>query len=196
MRIGLSFWFFVVFALISFFDTDGMLLCSLVAAMLHETGHLIAMVIKNDLPTEIDIHIFNVDIVDNSRPIRNPNDDIFILCFGGVFNLILAVVSIVIFRLTNSAFIYMFFASNLMLGIFNLLPISVLDGGQIVESLLLKHLKPKATQIISDIISLIILLPLSVLGFYILLQSKYNFSLLIISLYLIGLLIFNRRAYL
>lgn len=196
IRIGLSFWFFFMFATVCVFDTNGILWCSLFTALLHEMGHILAMYIKHDMPKSIDIHIFNVDIIDNNRTKRSPNDDIFILICGGLFNIILALLSIIIYKFSNNYYVSVFFTTNLILGVFNLLPISTLDGGQIVEIMLLKRLNIKSAQIISDVISLIILLPLAILGFIVLLQSKYNFSLLVVSLYLIGLLVFKHRAYL
>lgn len=195
IKFGISFWFFFILALICVLDYKGMLWCSFAAAIIHEAGHIVAMRIKGKLPGRIAIRIFNVDMADSKRATREYNEDIFILSFGGVFNLAVATLAFVAHVFTSNQIVEMFAVANMVLGVFNLLPVCVLDGGQIVEILLLKRLSLRQTEIITYIVSFVVLLPLATLGFILLLKSPYNFSLLAISLYLMGMLVFKNRVY-
>lgn len=82
--------------------------------------------------------------------------------------------------------------SCLVLGAFHLLPIEPLDGGLALRALLCCFLGKARAEKISFLISLLFLLPLAILGFLILLHTRYNFSLLAFSLYLMLYLLLKR----
>lgn len=86
----------------------------------------------------------------------------------------------------------MLISENLILGFFNILPIESLDGGQILYIFLSNKMQNDKAIVFLEVISFIILLPLAVIGFYMLLKSKYNFSLLLISCYLISVIIIKK----
>ncbi|MCH5298083.1 MAG: site-2 protease family protein [Ruminococcus sp.] len=81
---------------------------------------------------------------------------------------------------------------NLFLGIFNMLPVLSLDGGQILHLLLSRKIEDIKAQKAVNILTFIFIFPLAVLGFILLFKTKYNFSLLAVCLYLILSLIFKR----
>ena len=81
------------------------------------------------------------------------------------------------------------------LAAFHLLPIAPLDGGQALFALLSRRLPTERAGTVVWAFSLLILLPLAVLGFWVLLQSRYNFSLLAVSVYLMFLLVFKRGRF-
>ncbi|MFR7484548.1 MAG: hypothetical protein ACLUVP_04510 [Acutalibacter sp.] len=78
-----------------------------------------------------------------------------------------------------------------MLGVHSL-PIEPLDGGMALHSLLCARMKASTAARVSTALSAACLLPLAVLGFAILLRTRYNFTLLAMSLYLMLYLVFKR----
>ena len=82
---------------------------------------------------------------------------------------------------------------HLALGVFNLLPIMSLDGGHLLEIMMDKRFSPRTIAVTLRVTTLVFLLPLMTAGLYVLLNSGYNYSLLIISIYLIVLLFLKNR---
>jgi stage IV sporulation protein FB len=84
---------------------------------------------------------------------------------------------------------------SLALGFFHLLPIVSMDGGNALFSLLCIFFKRDTAFNVVYIISFIILLPLTILGFMFLLDTR-NFSLLFLCVYLMLTLVFKKENYL
>ena len=82
---------------------------------------------------------------------------------------------------------------HLALGVFNLLPVMSLDGGHLLKIMMDKRFSPRITAITLKVTTFVVLLPLMTAGLYVLLNSGYNYSLLIISIYLIVLLFLKNR---
>ena len=68
--------------------------------------------------------------------------------------------------------------SNALLGALQSLPIGPLDGGQALAALLCSKLGPRRAERVSTALSVLTLFPLAALGFWALLRSQYNFTLL------------------
>ena len=85
-----------------------------------------------------------------------------------------------------------FAGANLVLGVLHSLPIEPLDGGMALHSLLCARMKASTAARVSAALSAACLLPLAVLGFAILLRTRYNFTLLAMSLYLMLYLVLKR----
>jgi len=79
--------------------------------------------------------------------------------------------------------------SNLCVAVFNLLPIKYLDGGQLLILLLRSKLDYRRLDLIINIITFVFLVPVAVVGFVFLFNSRYNYSLLFAVLYLICTLV-------
>ena len=84
---------------------------------------------------------------------------------------------------------------NLFIGLINLLPIMPLDGGQILFVILSKRVCGETCERVTQIVSFLTLLPLALVGFIILLESKYNFSLLFLCFYLMTYLLFKNDPF-
>ncbi len=124
IRIGLDFSFFAVMAFCFFLDKNGILMMSLAACVLHETGHLIAMIFFD---IEIrSLYFFGAGIK-LGCDIRKEGlgKSIIVLLAGSAANMIACIFSF-------SVCAYSFAAVNLVIGIFNLLSIGDLDGKQLV----------------------------------------------------------------
>lgn len=109
-----------------------------------------------------------------------------LIAFGGPFvNLLFILLFFICFRISENEKFLVLAIVNGFLFLFNSLPIFSLDGGRILLFSLLMYLKD--TQIaykIEKIVSLVFIIFLSILGVFVLYQTGYNLSLLLLSIYL------------
>ena len=194
-KITVSFPFLTIITLLLLIDDSGFVIYGLLAAIIHECGHMLAMLIKKCEPREITLRAFDINIIDKSRIKRSYNDDLFILIAGPLFNIIFSFVLFFVYRFYVFNFLIKLIFFNLFIGIFNILPIESLDGGQIFFNLLCRKLSIKISEKFIILTSFMILMPIAVFGFYILIKSKYNFSLLLLSCYLMGILLLNHKDF-
>ncbi len=85
-----------------------------------------------------------------------------------------------------------FSLASLILGLLHSLPIEPLDGGLALRALLSGRMDAHTAGKISFVLSILLLIPLAVLGFLVLLRTRYNVSLLAFSLYLMLYLVLGR----
>ena len=169
------------------------LLCFL-AVIIHESGHIILMCKFGYYPKEIKISLFEISILDNCRHKRGNKQNFLIILFGPFANLICFIFFFLLYLLGNSLFI-VFATANLSVCIFNLLPVMSLDGGQLMYIMLCKRFDDRIAEKIVDITSFIFLFPLIAIGFIILFNSKYNFSLLFVCVYFVFSIVCRNNRY-
>ncbi len=169
-------------------------ICCVTAVILHESGHLIAMILCKSPPDKIKISLFEIKIINSSRQSNTTRQNIFIIFFGPLVNFV-CFIPFYLLYLCNGEFLLSIAMANLFTGLFNMLPVMSLDGGQLMYVILCKRFSEKSAERAVDVTALIILFPLTVLGFVVLLNSKYNFSLLFVCAYLIASLIFRNNRY-
>ena len=159
-------------------DREDRFVCCFAAAAAHELGHIIMMRLYSVRVRGISVRLFDVLIEADSPP--SFRADCWITLGGALMNLILAAVCI--------SFGGFFGTANLAMGCFNLMPVISLDGGRLLTLILTRRLSQRAADIILRISSFLILLPLLTAGVYVLFRSGYNYSLLLLSLYLLAVL--------
>ena len=185
-RIFVSFWFAAILAVSAVLDPSGGVLCGLLAAVAHELGHLL----------EIAFKMFRVDMVDSRRNERSYQRDLRIILAGPGLNFLLAALCFPVYLLLPYQWLGMFFSANLLVGFFNIQPIATLDGGVALYAILSVRLGEKKASFWASFFSFGILVTLAALGFWILLRNPYQFSLLFISVYLMGVLVLQKTDYL
>ena len=138
----------ILFFLVLFYFTRQIKIYLLVLsfAFLHELAHMVVGLLLGFKPLQIEIMPFGFEIKllpkkeDLNRKIRQSNlvelKNIYILAAGPLFNLIIATLFSYIGLKTNIETVTLITYSNLLLFIFNLIPIYPLDGGRIIESVL------------------------------------------------------------
>ena len=177
-------------------DNSYVAVLGILSALLHELGHILVMSSSGNMVKEIDFGLVNIDILDdNDKNISFDKNELLILLSGSVVNFAVGMLLMGIYYLSSKNAVKVFAIQNFIVGILNLLPISQLDGGRILFILLSRHLKLCLTEKILKTISFIFLLPIIVLGFIILIKSKYNFSLLILGCYLFSYILFKDKSY-
>lgn len=163
-------------------DGENRIVLCIAAALLHELGHLFMMLLCSVRVRGISLRLFDVQIsADSPGSFR---DDVMVTLGGPIVNLLLAAV----FVPAGSFFGY----ANLALGCFNLLPVMSLDGGRLMVLLLSRHFDARICDRAVKITSFLLLLPLMTAGIYTLFRSGYNYSLLIVSLYLTAVLLIKK----
>ena len=178
VRFELSFIAVAAMSLVLILDTTGKVVACFISAFIHECGHLLAMYCFKVKPQCVSLRVFDVAIVaSGDRPLVA---DLFITLAGPVINFL-------------SAFVFyyfspMLFVSSVVIGLFNLLPIETFDGGHALQILLSRRFEPKVCIYILKILTLLLLIPCLTFGILMLFYSKYNYSLLLISLYLLAVL--------
>ena len=150
------------------------------AALIHEFGHLAAMFISGVNVEKITVYPFGFDIRTSSQ-VRSYKQEIFIKSAGILIN-ITALFFCVPFM--ENVYISFFMLSNIVLAALNILPVNSLDGGGILECLLLMYMNPIIVTRIMKAVSFVFIVILWIVAVYILFYTNYNFSLLILCGYL------------
>ena len=190
-RLHISFFFLAALTFLLLTDRDGVALHGLLAAMIHESGHLLAMLLLRTPPAELRLCPFGIEFVKRESRANHYIEDAVISLAGPCAHAVAGAVFLSLGQGEN-----VFFAANFLLAVLNLLPIEPLDGGQTLFSFLcLRHPLETAGKVI-EVVSFFTLLPLSVLGFVVLFRSQHNFSLLLAACYMMALLMLKKgRCY-
>ncbi len=159
-------------------DTSYKIGACFLCALIHECGHLFAMRLFHIKPKSITLRFFEFVIDANTH--TYDFSDMVITLFGPIFNLV--------FSLIFYPFSQTLSVTNLLIGLFNLLPFDTFDGGHALIILLTKKFSFEISCRIIKVVTFILLVPLFFVGIMVLFYSRYNYSLLLISLYLLTIL--------
>lgn len=188
--IKINFSFLLLLTLALYLNKKNFLLL-IISAVIHELSHIVAMLLVKIPIREINVSAFDFEIKKN---IEDTNKTFFVLIAGPICNLLIFLLFFM-FRSTiffNDTF-KIFVINNLFLFLLNILPIYSLDGGQILYYFLTKKLDIVKSNKILDVLSLTFSLVLIALGVYILIKSRYNYSLLFLGLYLMFTIILKNN---
>ena len=123
-------------------------------------------------------------------PLASYRSDAIIALAGPLGSFTAAYLSSTAANIIGASWLYVFSGTSLMLGIFNLIPVLPLDGGNILNAILIPRIGIVKAFRISNIISIIFCTILIFLGLYILIISRYNITMLFIAAWL---MIYNMR---
>lgn len=189
-RVCVGFSCFALLAFCSLFLGAGNSAWVLAAAGCHEAAHVILLFRLGAPPALVRLTALGCRIVPNRERILSYGQMALVSLVGPGMNLFCAG-GMALFGLAR----HPFFGASLVLGALHSLPIEPLDGGMALHALLCAHMKGERAAKLSLAISLGILLPMAVLGFAILLRTRYNFTLLAMSLYLMLYLVLKRDLF-
>lgn len=164
---------------------DGLAVACLLAAVLHEGGHLLAMLLLGIPPEDCLLGAFGARIRLGSR-LTGYKQNLVVSIAGPLINLLCG-------GILWGCGCVVPAAVHLCLALINLLPAYALDGGEILRcGLCLLGLGTVADRVVR-ITSVLVLLPLAIGGFWLVLRGKGNATLLIVSGYLVTLLFFSDK---
>lgn len=177
--INISFSFFVFFLFCVLSDKTDFYLKSLFVSLIHETVHIVCIIYFGESVSEISFNIFGGKIEKTNRIILSNKKEAFINLSAPVFNVLVGIVSLVVFDASSWGYI------NLFTGIFNLLPFYNFDGGRGIFFLLSEKIDFCTSEKILFCISLVISLFFIVISFVLYSYNKTNFAFILMSLYMI-----------
>ena len=159
-------------------DTEYVFLM-LFSAIVHECGHLVTLRFFKVRAKALVLGLFGGTIVLDKKLISY-RGDFLVAISGSLANLVFALILFAFLRYRFSLPLFFFFLSNLTYALFNLLPVSSLDGGMALRSLLLTKKEPYEAERIVGIVSRISLFLLAFGGLWLVGVSAFNISLLVI----------------
>lgn len=158
-------------------------LLMLLSALIHEMGHFVALSFLRVRVNALVLGLFGGTIF-LEKKLVSYRREVVISVSGSLLNLVASVILFFILRYRFTPLLFFFFLSNALYGIFNLLPISALDGGQALTSLLLMKKEPYDAERLTGLISRLTLFLLAIAGLYLVKISCFNISLFVLLLLL------------
>ncbi len=184
IKIEITFFFVAFLTLIVSLNAPANLFITFASSLLHEAGHLSVMILLNNKPQAVKFEIVGMNIIRQQDLKISRKGEIAISLGGPLMNFVVVVISCTILTLYNNQHILTCACINLILMTFNLLPIKMLDGGAILYHFLSGFLNPLVSRRILKISSVFFILMIYLWAIYIFVITKYNFSLIIIAIFL------------
>lgn len=181
-EIYISFLFAAVITLMLACDRTGLVLPTLFAVFVHEIGHLFAMWLLECGPKRIKLIPTSVQI---TAPItKRYRNDILIALFGPLVNFLFTLIFYLNFMLFKNELSFYYAGLNLIIGLFNSLPVSGLDGGTVLYSVISKKTNPNRAAVAMKLITFGVASILTATAIILTLKGSFNVSLYIIGIYL------------
>lgn len=133
VRIVLSFSFVAVVALMLIFCQEDIVLISLFSSLFHEGGHLFFMLLFSDTPKHVIFGAFGIRIEREYAEHLSYKKEALVALGGIIGNGILAFLSVLFYYISKSPVCFKFFAVNIFVALFNLMPVRQLDAGRFSE---------------------------------------------------------------
>lgn len=192
---NISFSFFALLILMMISINKEYYLAALGSAVIHECGHIFVSFCCKERIKEIQFSLYGLVIVKDGTSasvLRN----ILILIFGPLFNIFTASFMLLLkcFQMKISDY---FIISNILLALFNLLPISNLDGGSIFEQIIAVKTDTEKTVKVTSFVSLITSVTVFLILFIYTLGKSLNIFIIIFMFYILfnGVFLFIKANY-
>ena len=171
IRIG---WQTAVYFVLMFFAGRGeVLIPNIAAALLHESGHLIAMGLTGTEVKSILVTPFGA-VIEKGRRLSGFGTDLAVSAAGILANLLS---SVLLLPFAAHGRIRLFILSGLLLALLNLLPVGILDGGEMLRAILLMKLPSDRAERTAQTVSFLSLIPLWTVSVYLLFFGEGDPSL-------------------
>lgn len=174
-RIKTEFWFFFTVAIFLISDRTGLGAGGIFSILLHEAAHIVVMKLCGVKLSGITFRAFGVAIEENGLGRLSVPKECAVYLAGPLVNLFVAAGAIIL--MPRSYLRDGFAAINAVMGVFNLLPVACLDGGNVVKAVAGRLLRPNRAAAVAKLLNAVFLLPMCAYGIYIAVGSRGNFTL-------------------
>lgn len=158
-------------------DFNGNIIISFICIIFHELAHIITASKLGCKFNDFHLNLLGAKAELSNIDELSTRNKLMLFSAGPLFNIIIAIISYILFSKYKLEFIYNCMIINVSLGLFNLLPAYPLDGSRICEILLSKRFLYKKSKRITEICSFIISGALLTIFFIMLSLHKVNISL-------------------
>ena len=169
-------------------NIDKTFLLSCICILIHEFSHILVAKMKGSKFNNLQFHIYGAKVELMDLEELTNKDKLIIYMSGAMSNIIIMIVSAILFKYTNKEIFEILFKLNFGLAFFNLLPAYPLDGARIMEIILSRKITYKRAQKIISIISY------TIAAFFILISvsaaiflKEFNISLIAIGIIMIDI---------
>ena len=181
-EIYISFLFCAVLCFMLAIDRTGLIIPTLFAVFIHESGHMLAMWAADCQPKAIRLIPTSVQIVRGFSPKKC--GEVAITVCGSAANLVIFGVLFANYYIFKSEQSLLFAVLNLVIAVFNLMPVSGLDGGTLLTLLLSRFTDIYKAESIVRIITAVFAFSVFLLGVYFWASGTLNISVFITAIYL------------
>ena len=181
-EIYISFLFCAVVCFMLVVDRTGLVIPTLFAVFIHESGHLLAMWAADCHPRAIRLIPSSVQIIRGFSPKKC--GEIAVTVCGPAANLVIFGVLFGNFFIFKSEQSLSFAILNLVIAVFNLLPVSGLDGGTLLAAAIAHFTDIYRAERIVRIITAVFACITFLLGVYLWVSGTVNISVFIVAAYL------------
>jgi stage IV sporulation protein FB len=165
---------------------------SLLSSLLHEIGHLWFMNIFNQRVEMVSFGAFGVRI-DRQMTSAISYKKEAVIALGGIgVNFLIAIVGLLFYYVFSSAFSMKLSAVNIIIALFNMIPLDILDMGRVLRYTLLCSIEEHRCDIILTAISFVTVNLLALVSIAVTLFIGFNPSLVAVTLYLYVITLFKK----
>lgn len=181
-EVYISFLFCAVLCFMLAVDRTGLVIPTFFAVFIHESGHLLAMWAADCQPKAVRLIPSSVQIIRDFSPKKC--GEVAIAICGPAANLVVFGVLFINYLIFKSEQSLTFSILNLVISVFNLMPVSGLDGGTLLTAAI-AHLTDiykaeRMVRIITAVFAFIVFLA----GVYLWVSGSVNISVFIVAVYL------------
>lgn len=180
--------------LICYFNRNiDVLIISYGCVLVHEVAHLISALFIGLNVSHITLYPFGVNLKLKNTIVYSISDEIILYLSGPLMNAVLAI--IFIFFTENGKTFNILYWNNIMLFLFNLLPIIPMDGGIILNKIIARKMGYRISEKIMKILSTVLIILLLTLELFLIQMSSFNYTIIFICTFLIGNIFTTKEKY-
>lgn len=180
----ITFPFAAFIAFVLSFRAPSNVLIAIFSSLFHELWHLAAMLAVGNPPESVRLELTGMNIKRMQSVKISIKNELFIALCGPMANAFVFIICIIVLCFYENELILSTACINLILMTFNLLPIKRLDGGMALYFMLSRKFDADFCSHILKITSVFFIAVMYIWGIYVFVFSKYNFSVLIIAIFL------------
>ena len=162
---------------------------------IHELAHFTAAALIGLKTDRITFYPYGVNLMLKNKFIQSIADEIILYLAGPLANCLMAIPALILYQAHKNPFLQVFYVGNILFFISNMLPVYPLDGGVLLKKISAYFLGQRASKIIMTVISSIFITALLLLGIYTVYVTEFNFSVMLLTAFLICSLFTQNEKY-